>query len=603
MTPEEIQAALEALAVAASQGVVRPAADRNIRQWLCEARYREFAPLVAQHIAEGRWAVLNDVFWTTIPFGTAGRRGRMYPIGCNAINERTIGETAQGLANGLRLRVATSDRRCAVAYDTRHQSRELAELCGEIMAAADFLVYFFAGPHSTPELAFAVRDLGCACGIMISASHNPPQDNAIKIFGSHGGQVQPPEDVALMRGAAEVGVLERLPFADARRLGRVVDADAALGVRYCDAVVACGFAGPREVKILYSPLHGTGATNVLPVLRRDRFRQIEVFAPHAEPNGDFPNVPGHVANPEIPAVFTDLIERAQQIGADLVLASDPDADRIGCAAPLVPGGPWRVLTGNHIAVLLADFILDRRQAAGTLSRQHYVVKTLVTTPMLQRLAERYGVTTCGNVLTGFKWIGAVIDELGPERFVFAAEEAHGYLVGDYARDKDAAGAAMLLAELAAQARQQNMTLHQVLERLYERVGYHAELTASRAFPGAEGMAAMQAAMTRLRTAPPATLAGMHVARVRDYLLNRAIRPRCRGQTVDDKECDLLCFDLDRAGYSIAVRPSGTEPKLKCYGFGFLEAGVAGGIERARGEVAEKLARMQADLFAAAGLAT
>ncbi len=259
------------------------------------------------------------------------------PIGSNAINRQTIGESAQGLANYVRSQTQTSaEPRCAVAYDTRHHSREFAELCCEVMAAAGFQVYSFGEHRSTPELAFAVRYLQCACGLMISASHNPPSDNAIKVFWSNGGQLRPPHDSGVMAQVAAVESIERMPLAEAQRLGRIVDARDEIDERYRQAVLACGFPGPRDLKVLYSPLHGVGATSVLPVLSADGFADVEVYAPHAEPHGDFPNVPGHIANPENPAVFDALIERAQQIGADLVLASDPDADRIGCAAPSRP---------------------------------------------------------------------------------------------------------------------------------------------------------------------------------------------------------------------------------------------------------------------------
>ncbi len=251
---------------------------------------------------------------------------------------------------------------------------------------------------------------------------------------------------------------------------------------------------------------------------------------------------------------------------------------------------------------MASFILSTRRAVGALHPDDYIVKTLVTTPMLERLAEYYGVRTCGNVLTGFKWIGGVVDDEGPERFLFAAEEAHGYLVGDYVRDKDAAGAAMLLAELAAQARHEGKTLHQQLDELYALAGYHAEVTISRTFPGAAGMASMQQAMNRLRTVPPASLGGLQVVRQRDYLNDTAIRPRSRGRIVDGKECDLLFFDLESPGNSVAVRPSGTEPKLKFYLFGFQSLGGAGMSERVRNEVADRLAAVQVDLLQSAGIA-
>ena len=596
---------METLDRALAAGWIPPGAAENIRVWLTDERYCAFAPAVAQHLADEKWAVLNDVFWTVIPFGTAGRRGRMYPIGCNAINERTIGESARGLADYVRSQsLPRAELRCAIGYDTRHNSRQFAELCCEVMTAAGFLVYFLDGYRSTPEMAFAVRDLHCACGIMISASHNPPSDNAIKVFGETGGQLRPPHDRGVMRSVEKVRVVVRSSFEDERRAGRIVCCQEMIDEKYRRTVGALAFPGPRELKILFSPLHGVGLTSVLPILQSDGFTEVEVFAPHATPDGDFPNVPSNVANPENPAVFDSLIAAADRSGADLVLASDPDADRIGCAARVSSGGAWRVLTGNQIAVLLADFILRRRSTAGGLTGDHYIVKTLVTTDMLRRVADSYGVRTYGDVFTGFKWIGGLIDDVGPAGLLFAAEEAHGYLLGAYARDKDGAAAAMLLAELAAELKACGMTLHQQLDRLYEQVGYYAEVTVSQTLPGAAGISEMRAMMDRLRGTPPQALAGKKVARVRDYLRDPSIRPRSSGASLDASldgaECDLLFFDTDCEGNAAAVRPSGTEPKLKFYLFARRPVSAAGVTDELRREVAEQLAQMQKDVLQAAG---
>jgi phosphoglucomutase/phosphomannomutase len=367
---------------------------------------------------------------------------------------------------------------------------------------------------------------------------------------------------------------------------------------YQQAVLAHRVAGPRELRILYSPLHGVGASSVLPVLDADGFEEVEVYAPQAALDGDFPNVPGHVANPENPAVFAPLNERGQETGAHLILVSDPDADRIGCAAPVADRQTWHVFTGNQIAALLADFILRKRHEAGTLRADQYLVQTLVTSRIVSRLAQHYGVRAIGDVLTGFKWLGGVIDDLGPDNFLFAAEEAHGYLIGDYIRDKDAAGAAMLLAEMAAECHANGQTLRDALEEIFIRVGYHAEQSLSRVLPGAAGMSQMQQILTRLRDSPPTSLGGMRVARVRDYLRNETIRPRLVRTEVPTADCDLIIFDLEREGYTVAVRPSGTEPKLKCYLSAYEPpTGMAASIATRR-DVAERLVNMEQDISAA-----
>lgn len=571
-----------------AEGLVSSQSAERISKWLNEPAYAEYVPAITAHIDRGDWKALEDAFWTTIPFGTAGRRGRMYPFGTATINDRTIGESAQGLADYLRsLRAATGEGdelRCAIAYDTRHNSRHFAELCAEIMVASGFRVFFFDGFRPTPELAFTVRARHCDCGIMISASHNPPSDNAIKVFWSSGGQLNAPHDAAVIERVGEVTTIGRTPFPDALAVGKIEHVQAAMDHRYQEAVLAQGFAGPRELKIVYSPLHGVGGTSVVPVLGAAGFYDVEVFAPQAMPDGDFPNVPDHVANPENPAVFDALIERAKEIGADIAIASDPDADRIGVAAPLVVGGAWKTLNGNQIGVLLADYLLRRRREAGRLTTSNYVVTTIVSTDMLRRLAAYHNVDVYDDLFTGFKWIGSRVDEVGPERFVFGFEEAHGYLAGDYIRDKDAAVAAMLMSELAAECKKAGRTLHEQLDVLYRNVGCHLEKTVALTMPGADGMSRMAAIMERLRGEPPATIGGLAVTGVRDYL-NRPSGPRS----------DLLVFDLD-GGNRAAVRPSGTEPKIKFYLFTFEPPERSQDVAVAMQLLGERLAKQEADFM-------
>ena len=252
---------------------------------------------------------------------------------------------------------------CAIAYDTRHRSREFAELCSEIMVAAGFTVYFLDGYRSTPELSFAVRHKHCDCGIIITASHNPPSDNAVKVYGPSGGQYVPPHDKESIDRMQQVTSIKRTPFAEALAAGKVVYCQEEVDAAFIRAVLVQSVPGPRNLKILYSPLHGVGASAVYPVLHEAGFRDVEIFAPHAAPDGDFPNVPNHVANPENPAVFDAMIEYAKQSGAELILATDPDCDRLGCAVrrSLDPDAPWATLTGNQLGSLLTDFLLAGRR--------------------------------------------------------------------------------------------------------------------------------------------------------------------------------------------------------------------------------------------------
>jgi phosphoglucomutase/phosphomannomutase len=367
-------------------------------------------------------------------------------------------------------------------------------------------------------------------------------------------------------------------------------------------VLAQAHPGPRELKIIYSPLHGVGASSVLPVLAGDGFGDVELFAPHAAPDGDFPNVPNHVANPENPEVFAPIISRAKQAGADLILATDPDCDRIGLAAPIdAESKSWATMTGNQIGALLVEYVLSRWQEAGRLTSEHYIVKTLVTTELARRIADAYGVKSYGNLQVGFKYIGGTIDEMGPERFVFALEESHGYLCGTHARDKDATVAAMLIAELAASLKAAGQTLHEKLDALYWQYGYHAESQVSVTLPGSEGMQRMVALMARFRSDPPRQLAGRSVTRVRDYLALVEGPPGGPAQPFDGPKGDMVMLDLDLAGTYVAVRPSGTEPKVKFYMFSYEPAELLADLEATKREHAMRLASLAGDLRAFARL--
>jgi phosphomannomutase len=623
MSKFDLENTLAALDRAAADKKITADSVKMIRRWLTEPRYSEYAAEVASQIAAGKWKELDDAFWTVIPFGTGGRRGKMYPVGSNAINDRTIGESAQGVADYVlsvvsgqlsvgretavkttEHRPLTTDHSCAIAYDTRHNSRHFAELCAEIMVAAGFKVFFLDGFRSTPELSFAVRYTHSACGIMVTASHNPPSDNAVKVYWAGGVQVLPPHDKAIIDCVMNVDEIHRRPFGEALAAGKVVYCQAEIDPAFIQAVHAQALPGPRNLKIIYSPLHGVGASAVLPAFKADGFTDVELFGPHAEPNGDFPNVPGHVSNPENPAVFDIIIERAKQIVADLILASDPDCDRLGAAAPFTrsAGADWKSFTGNQIAALLADYVLSARKKNGSLTPKHYVVKTLVTTEMVRRIADHYGVETHGDLQVGFKWIGKEIDDAGPDRFVFGCEESHGYLVGTHVRDKDAAVAAMLLAELAARCKADGKTLHEQLDSLYWQFGYHAESQFSLTMPGAAGMHDMQKLMARLRSDPPEKLAGFKVVRMRDY---KSLTERVAGgkaKPFSGPPGDMVMLDLAARGNYIAVRPSGTEPKVKFYTFSYEPAEQIANLEDTKIEVGKRLKEMENDLstFARSG---
>lgn len=599
----DLNTALSLLEAAVTQKKLTPNAAANIRVWLTEPYLAEFAPEVIGHLEGGKWKELEEAFWTTIPFGTGGRRGRLYPIGCNAINDRTIGESAQGLADYVKSQVPGKAFSCAIAYDTRHRSREFAELCAEIMVANGYKVFFLNGYRSTPELSFAVRYHKCDCGIMITASHNPPTDNAVKVYWSTGGQLLPPHDEDSIARMQSVTAIKRADFSEAIAQGNVTYCEKETDKAFVKAVLRQSHVGSRDLKIIYSPLHGVGASAVLPVLEAAGFEDVELFALHADPSPDFPNVPKHVANPENAAVFDAIIQRAQQTGAELILATDPDCDRLGIATPKTrqPGAPWVTLTGNQLGSLLTDYLLASLKAEGRLTPEHYVVKTLVTTELIRRIADAYGVQTAGDLLVGFKYIGGEMDIRGPEKFVFGAEESYGFLIGDHARDKDAAVASLVTAELAAQLKAEGRTLYEQLEELFHRHGVFTERQVNLQMPGETGMDAMRALMAAFRTSPPQSLGGLKVVRVRDYLSQTQTQPGGKPEPLAGPKGDMVILDLDAEGNYVAVRPSGTEPKVKFYTFAYDPPQADADLDALRAAQVARLEAVERDLKAIAGV--
>ena len=567
----------------------------NLTAWLTEPRYGDRLAELVEHIEGQQWQQLDDLFWTVIPFGTGGRRGRMYPIGCNAINDRTIGESAAGLAAYVKQqRGEKSSLACAIGYDTRHQSRHFAELCASVMVAQGFTVYFLDDYRSTPELSFLVRERNCDCGIMVTASHNPPSDNAVKIYWSSGGQVLPPHDQGIIECVGEVGQIDTVDFAGAVEQGQVVICTEETDKAYLQVLEGVSLPGPRQLGILFSPLHGVAASSVVPLLNSVGFQDVQVYPPHASQDGDFPNVPDHIANPEEPAVFDGPIEYAREHGQEIVLATDPDGDRMGCAAPLTlaEGSPWQVFNGNQLTALLADFALERRSRTGTLQPDDYVIKTLVTTELMRRIADSHGVRTFGQLLVGFKWICGTIDEQGPEHFVFGSEESHGFLVGTHARDKDGTVACLLMAELAAELKSEGKTLHEKLDSLYWQHGFHHERLWTIRMEGSEGMARMQALMDSVRNEPPHELAGTPVVALRDYLRQVRVETAGSSEPLEGPQGNLLVLELAEPGNEIAIRPSGTEPKIKFYGFGYVPPEQLADLEDTRRQVSQQMDQLE-----------
>jgi phosphoglucomutase/phosphomannomutase len=618
-TPADLARRLDAIAAARSAGTITEHSAVTMRDWLTAPRYAEFADEVAVRIDAGSWKELDDVFWTVIPFGTGGRRGTMYPVGSNAINDRTIGESAQGLADYVRSVVPAGETpTCAIAYDTRHRSEHFARLCTEVLLAAGFKVFFLRGFRSTPELSFAVRHTGSTCGIMVTASHNPPSDNAVKVYWAGGVQVLPPHDKGIIDRVMRVDTVHRASFEAGVAEGRVVFVEKEIDPAFVAAVLEQSAPGPRDVSILYSPLHGVGATAVVPVLRGAGFARLRVYGPHEEPSGDFPNVPGHVANPENPAVLTGPIAEARERGDDLVLASDPDCDRLGAAAPLsrAAGAEWRPFTGNQLCGLLCDQAIAGRAARGQARAGDYVVTTLVTTGLVRRLAEARGLQVDDTQLVGFKWICDAIDKHGPEHFVFGTEESHGYLAGTHVRDKDAAVAALLMTELTARLKAAGRTPHEALDDLYAVHGCHQERQINVMLPGASGMDRMKEIMAALRATPPKSFGGLDVVRTRDQASLTTWTPGAAPESYAGVKSDLVIFDLaglpeagtrladgrfPALGNAVAARPSGTEPKIKFYLFAVAPPGPAAELAATKQSLTARLDAIERDLRSLAGV--
>jgi phosphoglucomutase/phosphomannomutase len=593
--------AMGLLALAEAQGSISGTASATIQRWLTEVPYASYRQLLIDDIAAGNWKPLDEAFYTVIEFGTGGRRGKMYPVGTNVLNDRTIGESARGLADYvIKQKGPGSALSCVIACDTRHNSTAFAERCARVLTGAGFKVYLFESYRSTPLLSFAVRHLHCDAGIMITASHNPPSDNGFKCYANTGGQVVPPDDsgiIECVKQASDCEIPEK-PLEAGIQDGSIVLVGKDVDDAYIKAVVGESVSKARDLSIVYTPMHGVGETSVAAAILADGFKKLDILALQRTPDGDFPHVPGHVSNPEIPKTLDASIHRAREIKADLVLASDPDADRIGVGLPVTgdPTGPWTTLDGNQIGVLLAAFVLEKTKEAGKLLPHHYLITTLVTTQMAKAIGAKYGVKTEDNLLVGFKWIGLRIDECGPEGFLFGFEESHGYLKGIHARDKDASVAGMLFAELAADLKTRGKTVLQYLDELYNEVGYYRERLINKVMEGREGVAQIQALMEAFRTRPPATIGGLTITEVRDYKAHEIRHADGTKSPLPVPSGDLLIFHLDEPGTRFAARPSGTEPKIKFYLFARSEVG-DDGLGHAMAASTRRLDKIAADLEA------
>ncbi|MBI5022733.1 MAG: phospho-sugar mutase, partial [Candidatus Magasanikbacteria bacterium] len=501
-----------------SSGLV-DSAFANIKKWLADEEYAEFHHEIQALIEAENVTELNEAFYKIIPFGTGGRRGQM-GAGTNRINSRTIAESAQGVADYLMECFNPTEARSrgvVITYDVRHNSEKFAKVAAEVFVANDFKVYFYNSVRSTPQISFTIRDKNAIAGAMISASHNPPSDNGIKVYLDTGGQVVPPHDTKIIEKVNKVSRIEFYDFDQAVADGKIVILGEEVDEAYQKTVEKLSLGNYRDVYIVFTPLHGCASISFLPVLRHAGFSRLDVVELQMPFDPDFSAVTNHIPNPEVPISLNVATKQARESGADLVVASDPDADRIGIVSrEKLSNNNYIFLNGNQIGVLLFDYITKQRKIAGTLLSHGVLIKTIVTTDLLTKIAEANNLDVITDLPVGFKYIANAIDtRLNGRKFVFGTEESHGYLYGDYCRDKDGAIAALLICEYAAFLKQQGRTLFEQLEFIKKEYGYFREILQAIYFPGMDGMDKMLKIMSELRLDLPTEIGGMKVAEVFD----------------------------------------------------------------------------------------
>lgn len=539
-------------------------AAANVERWLSEPKYAEYKAELQSMIEAGRWNELEDAFYTEVEFSTAGIRGKT-GLGSANISRVKIGEATQALCEyAASLDPNAARKGIVIACDTRLTSDEFSRLAASVCAGNGFKTYLFDGFRSTPELSFAVRHLEASAGIVISASHNPPADNGFKAYLSDGAQLVAPHDAGVTQHAKAVTEIRSADFerslasGDIERIGDDVDA------AYVNAVAAQAVGEAREVSIVYSPLHGAGQRNTIPVLEAAGFT-VSTVAQQMTPDGNFPTVENNKPNPEERAANDLAVAKMMSTDADIAITNDPDADRIGVVVR--QDEEPKYLSGNQTAALATEFVLSKLAGKSLLTDRHYIAKTVVTTDMMDAIAERHGVKVYGDMLIGFKYIGELLlqKESSDETFVIGAEESYGMLLGDYARDKDGAAGALVMAECAADLKAKGKTLYDRLLELYGTYGLFAERLDTIVCPGAKGFEQMQSIMAGLRTQPPVSVGSHTVTSVIDYqTLVRHFQDGTDEKVPCSSKGDVIVLEFGDRRRRITVRPSGTEPKLKLY---------------------------------------
>ena len=537
-------------------------AKENVMTWL-NGQYDEETKQAIRDMMDNP-NELNESFYRNLEFGTGGLRGIM-GVGTNRMNKYTVAMATQGLANYVKKCFPTANPiKAAVSHDSRNHSREFAEITANVLAANGFHVYLFEALRPTPELSFAVRHFGCQTGVMVTASHNPKEYNGYKAYWDDGCQLVAPHDTNVIDEVLKIKGLDDVKMtggeANIEIIGENVDSV------YLDRVEQNSLHPElikkhHDLKIVYTPLHGTGITLIPRMLEKLGFTNVNVVKEQATPDGNFPTTPS--PNPEERAAMKMAVDLAKEIDADIVFASDPDADRVGVAVKR-PDGEWMLLNGNQTMSVLIYYLLKEWKETGRLTGKEFIVKTIVTSELPADIAKRVGVKVY-DVLTGFKFIGDKIRELeGKEVFIGGGEESYGYMIGDFVRDKDAVAACSMIAEIAAWAAEQGKTFFDVLVDLYTEYGFYKEGLLSVVRKGKSGAEEIQQMMKDYRENPPKEIDGEKVVCIKDYKLHESTDLTTgKKERIDLPASNVLQFFTDK-GNKVTVRPSGTEPKIKFY---------------------------------------
>ena len=528
------------------------------KSWLTAPFDKETQTQVEQLIASDD-ANLIESFYKNMEFGTGGMRGVM-GAGTNRINKYTLGRATQGLANYLIKTFPNKPLKVAIAYDCRHNSTLFSQLVADVFSANNISVYLFEDMRPTPELSFAVRHLGCDAGIVLTASHNPPEYNGYKVYFNDGGQIVPPEDGAIID---EVNALnfEDIKFnakaALIQRVGKDLD-DVFLKESVANSIF--NTIGLENLSIVYTSLHGTSIKLIPSALERAGFTDVHIVPEQAEPDGDFPTVVS--PNPEEPAALKMAIDLGKKVGADIVFGTDPDSDRLGIATPDLEGN-IKLLNGNQMMVLMVHYLLKQWQKQGKLNGNQFVGSTIVSTALVDKIGDGFGVETKIG-LTGFKWIAKMIRDFEHMDFIGGGEESFGFMVGDFVRDKDAVSAALLACQIAAEAKEKGSSLYKELLNIYTKYGFYKEHLIAIVKKGIDGSEIISKMMKDLRNNPLKSIDGSCVSKIYEY--NSSI---CTNQLTGEKtaieipKSNVLIYHTED-GSTIAARPSGTEPKIKFY---------------------------------------